>query len=82
MSTAPAGQPPLLNIANMLTGLRVLLVPVFLVALFVDGGTHTGWRLVAFAVFVVAACRHPRVAADRGRGHDQPLSAGKCRDGR
>jgi CDP-diacylglycerol--glycerol-3-phosphate 3-phosphatidyltransferase len=55
VSTAPAGQPPLLNIANMLTGLRVLLVPVFLVALFVDGGTHTGWRLVAFAVFVVAA---------------------------
>jgi CDP-diacylglycerol---glycerol-3-phosphate 3-phosphatidyltransferase len=55
VSTAPAGQPPLLNIANMLTGLRVLLVPVFLVALFVDGGTHTGWRLVAFAVFAVAA---------------------------
>ena len=39
----------------MLTGLRLLLVPVFLVALFVDGGTHTGWRLVAFAVFAVAA---------------------------
>ena len=55
VSSAPAGQPPLLNIANMLTGVRLLLVPVFLVALFVDGGTDTGWRLVAFAVFVVAA---------------------------
>ena len=55
MSSAPAGQPPLLNIANVLTGLRLLLVPVFLAALFVDGGTDTGWRLVAFAVFVVAA---------------------------
>lgn len=55
MSSAPAGQPPLLNIANVLTGLRLLLVPVFLAALFVEQGTDTGWRLVAFAVFVVAA---------------------------
>ncbi len=55
MSSAPAGQPPLLNAANMVTGVRLLLVPVFLAALLVDGGTETGWRLVAFAVFVVAA---------------------------
>ena len=39
----------------MLTGIRLLLVPVFLAALLVDDGTDTGWRLVAFAVFVVAA---------------------------
>ena len=55
MSSAPAGQPPLLNIANVLTGLRLLLVPVFLAALFVDNGTDTSWRLIAFVVFVVAA---------------------------
>ena len=48
VSSAPAGQPPLLNIANVLTGLRLLLVPVFLAALFVDGGTDTRWRLIAF----------------------------------
>ena len=33
-----AGAPPLLNIANVLTGLRLMLVPVFLAALFVDDG--------------------------------------------
>lgn len=61
MSSHPAGgaagvgDPPLLNIANALTVLRLLLVPVFVVALFVGGGEDVVWRLVAFAVFVVAA---------------------------
>ncbi|MBO4237156.1 MULTISPECIES: CDP-diacylglycerol--glycerol-3-phosphate 3-phosphatidyltransferase [Pseudonocardia] len=53
--TAGVGDPPLLNIANALTVLRLLLVPVFVVALFVDGGEDVVWRLVAFAVFVIAA---------------------------
>lgn len=54
--TVPAGgQAPLLNIANALTCLRLLLVPVFVAALFTEGGTDTFWRLVAFAVFAVAA---------------------------
>ena len=51
----PAGPPPLLNIANVLTGVRLLLVPVFLAALFVDAGQSTTWRAVATAVFAVAA---------------------------
>lgn len=55
MSSPPAGQPPVLNIANVVTGVRLLLVPVFLAALLVDNGTDPGWRLIAFAVFVVAA---------------------------
>jgi CDP-diacylglycerol--glycerol-3-phosphate 3-phosphatidyltransferase len=55
LSSAPAGQPPLLNIANVLTGVRLLLVPVFLVALFTEGGTDTQWRLVAFGIFSFAA---------------------------
>ncbi|GAA1073138.1 CDP-diacylglycerol--glycerol-3-phosphate 3-phosphatidyltransferase [Tsukamurella spumae] len=42
------------NIANGLTVLRIVLVPVFLAALFVDGGHSTPWRWVAFAVFAVA----------------------------
>jgi phosphatidylglycerophosphate synthase len=42
------------NIANVLTGVRFLLVPVFLVALFVGDGHETYWRVVAFAVFAVA----------------------------
>ncbi len=55
MSSAPASPPPLLNIANILTGVRLLLVPVFLVVLFVEDGTDTGWRLAATGVFALAA---------------------------
>ncbi|MET0316977.1 MAG: CDP-alcohol phosphatidyltransferase family protein, partial [Rhodococcus fascians] len=42
------------NVANVLTGLRIVLVPVFLFALFVGDGHETYWRLVAFAVFAAA----------------------------
>jgi CDP-diacylglycerol---glycerol-3-phosphate 3-phosphatidyltransferase len=55
VSSAPASPPPLLNIANILTGVRLLLVPVFLVVLFVEDGTDTGWRLAATGVFALAA---------------------------
>ena len=46
---------PLLNIANVLTGVRLLLVPVFLLTLFADAGQSTGWRYAATGVFVIAA---------------------------
>ena len=55
MTAPPAGPPPLLNIANVLTGVRLVLVPVFLAALFVDHGRSVDWRLAAFGVFAVAA---------------------------
>ena len=55
MTPPAAGAPPLLNIANVLTVVRLLLVPVFLAALFVDNGQSVEWRLVAFGVFAVAA---------------------------
>lgn len=42
------------NVANVLTGLRIALVPVFLAALFVGDGHETYWRVVAFIVFTVA----------------------------
>jgi CDP-diacylglycerol---glycerol-3-phosphate 3-phosphatidyltransferase len=42
------------NVANVLTGLRIVLVPVFLAALFVGDGHETYWRVVAFIVFTVA----------------------------
>jgi len=51
----PAGAPPTLNIANVLTGVRFVLVPVLLAVLFVDHGRSPEWRLAAFGVFVVAA---------------------------
>jgi CDP-diacylglycerol---glycerol-3-phosphate 3-phosphatidyltransferase len=43
------------NIANALTVLRLLLVPVFAVFLFHDDGNDTGWRVAAFLTFVVAS---------------------------
>ena len=42
------------NIANVLTGVRLVLVPVFLVVLFVGDGHETFWRIAAFVVFAVA----------------------------
>jgi CDP-diacylglycerol--glycerol-3-phosphate 3-phosphatidyltransferase len=44
-----------LNIANALTVVRLLLVPVFLAALLADGGTSVEWRLAAFGIFALAA---------------------------
>ncbi|GAY09380.1 CDP-diacylglycerol--glycerol-3-phosphate 3-phosphatidyltransferase [Pseudonocardia sp. N23] len=52
---ADAASPPVLNIANVLTVVRLLLVPVFLVVLFVDDGHSVAWRLIAAGVFAVAA---------------------------
>ncbi|MGE2692314.1 CDP-diacylglycerol--glycerol-3-phosphate 3-phosphatidyltransferase [Mycolicibacterium pulveris] len=42
------------NIANVLTGVRMALVPVFLAFLFVGDGHETFWRIAAFVVFAVA----------------------------
>src|ERR1700694_5845586 len=62
-SVAVSGQPnidPVIprarvaNIANLLTGVRLVLVPGFLVALLVGDGHETVWRIVAFVIFAVA----------------------------
>jgi len=42
------------NIANVLTGVRMVLVPVFLVLLFVGDGHETFWRIATFVVFAIA----------------------------
>ena len=43
------------NIANAITVLRLLLVPVFAVVLFHGDGHQTGWRVGAWGVFAVAS---------------------------
>jgi CDP-diacylglycerol--glycerol-3-phosphate 3-phosphatidyltransferase len=43
------------NLANALTVFRLLLVPVFLVALFWGSGHESSWRVAAWAVFAVAS---------------------------
>ncbi|MGW3077004.1 CDP-diacylglycerol--glycerol-3-phosphate 3-phosphatidyltransferase [Kitasatospora sp. NPDC001132] len=46
--------PGVWNIANVLTMVRVLLVPVFVALLFADGGHNPKWRSVAWASFAIA----------------------------
>ncbi|MFY2858898.1 CDP-diacylglycerol--glycerol-3-phosphate 3-phosphatidyltransferase [Mycobacterium sp. THU-M104] len=54
--TSPiAGRARIANLANVLTGLRLLLVPVFLLVLFLGDGHQTVGRVVAFGIFAVAA---------------------------
>jgi CDP-diacylglycerol---glycerol-3-phosphate 3-phosphatidyltransferase len=45
-------QPGLVNVANGLTVIRILLVPVFVACLLAGG---TAWRLTALAAFCVAS---------------------------
>lgn len=51
----PVGQASALNLANALTMLRLLLVPVFAVLLFHEDGQNSAWRFWAWFVFAVAA---------------------------
>lgn len=65
----PVDPVPVVNIANALTVFRIVLVPVFLAVLFVQGGHDTGWRIAAAVVFAVAAITDHvdgRIARSRG----------------
>jgi len=76
---APHTPVPLLNIANILTILRIVLVPVFLVALFVDGGESMGWRLAAASIFAIAAVTD-RIDGQLARKHGLVTDFGKMAD--
>jgi CDP-diacylglycerol--glycerol-3-phosphate 3-phosphatidyltransferase len=52
---APVSSASAWNIANALTVFRLVLVPVFVAALFRDGGHTHGWRWAAFGVFALAS---------------------------
>jgi len=53
-SGEPTAEVPVLNIANVLTVLRIVLVPVFVVVFFVADAQDAWWRVGAFMVFAVA----------------------------
>lgn len=53
-SHEPPNPVPTLNIANVLTTIRIIMVPFFIWALFADDSTQGTWRWVALAIFVVA----------------------------
>lgn len=68
-----------LNIANQLTILRLLLVPVFAVALLWDDGESNGWRIAAWAVFAVASWTD-RIDGQLARSRGLVTSFGKLAD--
>lgn len=70
---------PLLNPANGLTVLRLLLVPVVVLLLTADGGMHAGWRVAATAAFLVASLTD-RVDGELARRHGWITSFGKLAD--
>lgn len=49
-----AGRARIANLANILTLLRLVLVPIFLLALFAGGGHETVARITAFVIFAIA----------------------------
>jgi CDP-diacylglycerol--glycerol-3-phosphate 3-phosphatidyltransferase len=68
-----------LNIANLLTLFRLLLVPVFILLLFADGGHSPGWRIGAFIAFAVA-CVTDLVDGDLARRRNLVTEIGKIAD--
>jgi CDP-diacylglycerol--glycerol-3-phosphate 3-phosphatidyltransferase len=70
---------PVVNIANLLTLSRLVLVPVFLVALFQGDGHQVGWRAVAAAVFAVASITD-RLDGDLARRRGLVTDVGKIAD--
>jgi CDP-diacylglycerol--glycerol-3-phosphate 3-phosphatidyltransferase len=67
------------NVANGLTVFRLLLVPLFVLALLQEGGHQPGWRLVAFGVFAVASYTD-RVDGQLARSRNLVTSFGKLAD--
>lgn len=76
--TEPA-RVPVLNIANVLTMSRLVLVPVFLYLLFAEDGRSHWWRLAAFGVFAVASVTD-HVDGNLARKHGLITDFGKIAD--
>jgi CDP-diacylglycerol--glycerol-3-phosphate 3-phosphatidyltransferase len=67
------------NIANVLTVLRIAMVPLFGWALLHDGGNDPQWRWVAFAIFAVAMVTD-KIDGDLARKHNLITDFGKIAD--
>ncbi len=74
-----AGQPSNFNLPNVLTTVRIVLVPFFGAALLVDGGDSIGWRLVAWVIFAVAMITD-KVDGDIARSRGLVTDFGKIAD--
>ena len=76
MSAAPISN---FNVPNVLTTLRIVLVPFFGWALLVDGGDSVLWRCVAYVIFVVAMITD-KIDGDYARKYDLVTNFGKIAD--
>jgi CDP-diacylglycerol--glycerol-3-phosphate 3-phosphatidyltransferase len=75
----PAAEPSNLNLPNVLTTLRIVMVPFYAWALLVDGGDSILWRCVACALFVVAMITD-KVDGDIARARGLVTNFGKIAD--
>jgi CDP-diacylglycerol---glycerol-3-phosphate 3-phosphatidyltransferase len=73
------GRVPLVNAANVLTAVRLVLIPVFVILVAASGMTHSGWRVAAAVTFSVASvtdfvdgwiARHYRLVTSFGKVAD------------
>jgi CDP-diacylglycerol---glycerol-3-phosphate 3-phosphatidyltransferase len=67
------------NIANALTVLRLVLVPVFLIQLLYQDGQNDAWRVAAFVTFAVASVTD-RIDGELARKHGLVTDFGKIAD--
>ncbi len=67
------------NLPNVLTTSRIVMVPFFAWALLHDGGDSTLWRLVAFALFVLAMITD-KIDGDIARSRNLVTDFGKIAD--
>ena len=67
------------NIANLLTGVRLVLVPIFLLFLFAGDGHQTASRITAFVVFAVAVITD-RLDGSLARSYGMVTEFGKLAD--
>ncbi len=68
-----------LNLPNVLTTLRIVMVPFFGWALLVDGGDSVLWRTVAFALFAIAMITD-KIDGDIARARNLVTNFGKIAD--
>ncbi len=68
-----------LNLPNVLTTLRIVMVPFFAWALLVDGGDSVLWRSVAFVIFVLAMVTD-KIDGDIARARGLVTDFGKIAD--
>ncbi len=75
----PSTSVPLWNLANVLTMSRMVLVPVFVLALFARGGTDPAWQVTAAVIFGIASLTD-RIDGDLARRRGQVTNFGTIAD--